>query len=345
MSPETMRARAAALLVALGVGEDCVISPLPGSRDQRTFKCRHRGQELVLKGYPPADSEPGAIDPFESEVAFYDYLESCQVGGVAQARGWDGEQRLGVFTFWQGRTPKPVELGSDFVRATGQFIATINLSRHKLPAALPALPVRERSVSALLASINQALLAGLPETLEVIEPLKAFWEEDLVPAWHEVMKGTLSGFDLANQDPAQTLPEAMTLITPGDLSVENTLIGPNKQYGFFDFEHAAWTDPACLIARFFCRMDTQDRAALLPDFMEALEGIPDLHPLAAIRSRLLLPAVHMEQALLELFDTQQWESLESVTREADATHRVGWMERLGASRKRVKRALLILGQA
>ena len=77
MSPETIRDKAAALLVELGVGEDCVISPLPGSRTQRTFHCRHRGNELVIKGYPTLETD--GIDPFAAECAFYDYLESMWI--------------------------------------------------------------------------------------------------------------------------------------------------------------------------------------------------------------------------------------------------------------------------
>ena len=185
MSPETIRDKAAALLVELGVGEDCVISPLPGSRTQRTFHCRHRGNELVIKGYPTLEAH--GIDPFAAECAFYDYLESIRPEQTPQARGWDGEQRVGVLSLWPGRPPRPVELGTDFVRAAGRFIAIINHRRHELPSAFPSLPQREESISALLQSINQTLIEGLPEALLAIEPLKLFWEEDLQPAWHQVM--------------------------------------------------------------------------------------------------------------------------------------------------------------
>ena len=40
-----------------------------------------------------------------------------------------------------------------------------------------SLPQREESISALLQSINQTLIEGLPEALLAIEPLKLFWEE------------------------------------------------------------------------------------------------------------------------------------------------------------------------
>ena len=343
MSPETIRTKAAALLVKLGVGEDCVISPLPGSRTQRTFHCRHRGNELVIKGYP--NLEPHGIDPFASECAFYDYLESIQAEQAPQARGWDGEQRVGVLSLWPGRPPKPVELGTEFARAAGRFIAIINHRRHELPSVFPSLPRREESISALLQSINQTLIEGLPEALLAIEPLRLFWEEDLQPAWHQVMGSTLSNLHLANLDSNQQLEKNMALITPGDLGPENALIGPNKQYGFCDFDQVNWTDPAYLIARFFCRLETQETANLLPRFMEALDGIPHLDPQAAIRSRLLLPAMQMEQAVLELFGFDSWSAMEHQVAAADATHRIAWMERLGIARKRIKKTLMHLPQA
>ncbi len=342
MSPETIRDKAAALLVELGVGEDCVISPLPGSRTQRTFHCRHRGNELVIKGYPTLEAH--GIDPFAAECAFYDYLESIRPEQTPQARGWDGEQRVGVLSLWPGRPPRPVELGTEFVRAAGRFIAIINHRRHELPSAFPSLPQREESISALLQSINQTLIEGLPEALLAIEPLKLFWEEDLQPAWHQVMGTTLSGLHLANLDSSQRLEKTMALITPGDLGPENALIGPDRRYGFCDFDQVSWTDPGYLIARFFCRLGAQETTNLLPQFMEALEGIPHLDPHTAIRSRLLLPAMHMEQALLELFGFESWGCMEHQVAAADATHRVAWMERLGIARKRIKKVLMHLPQ-
>ena len=163
MSPETIRDKAAALLVELGVGEDCVISPYPAAGRNVPFHCRHRGNELVIKGYPTLEAH--GIDPFAAECAFYDYLESIRPEQTPQARGWDGEQRVGVLSLWPGRPPKPVELGTEFVRAAGRFIAIINHRRHELPSTFPSLPQREESISALLQSINQTLIEGLPRGL------------------------------------------------------------------------------------------------------------------------------------------------------------------------------------
>ena len=155
------------------------------------------------------------------------------------------------------------------------------------------------------------------------------------------MGATLSGLHLANLDSSQRLEKTMALITPGDLGPENVLIGPDRRYGFCDFDQVSWTDPGYLIARFFCRLGAQETTNLLPQFMEALEGIPHLDPHTAIRSRLLLPAMHMEQALLELFGFESWGCMEHQMAAADATHRVAWMERLGIARKRIKKVLML----
>jgi len=52
MDPETIRELATPLLNALGIGDDPLISPMPGSSLKRTFKLHHEGLDYALKWYP-----------------------------------------------------------------------------------------------------------------------------------------------------------------------------------------------------------------------------------------------------------------------------------------------------
>ena len=75
-----------------------------------------------------------------------------------------------------------------------------------------------------------------------------------------------------------------------------------------------------------------------------LHGSPGRHstldPHTAIRSRLLLPAMHMEQALLELFGFESWGCMEHQMAADATTDRM--VERLGIARKRIKKVLMHL---
>ena len=341
MDPETIRELATPLLNALGVGGDPLISPLPGSQLKRTFKLHHEGLDYALKWYPL--SPPHEADPFDTERHFYEFLKAADIHENPFALSWDISNRIAVFSLLHGRAIRPDEVNLPRTIAAGHFLASINQHRSLPEAAhFPGIPPREHSMSGLLDVINNLMLQGVPEELRDVQPLVSFWEDELVPGWQKVIGHYLSSCETSGLDPEKELEEDHAIISPGEFTFHNTIITPEHEISFCDFDQARWGDPACVIARIFAQPDFNAKLDFLDGFLDEIDAIPQKDPILAVRLRLLMPIIRIELALNTLFPHLNWE-LGQLGIEADKESKVFLIQNLWQARQHLKAGLQLIG--
>ena len=337
MDPKTIRELASPLLNSLGIGDDPLISPLPGSATKRTFKLHHEGLDYALKWYPPVS--PQHADPFDTEQAFYAFLKQAEIHDNPFAMGWDPEHRLSVLSLLHGRAIRPDEINLPRTVFAGAFLGQINQNRGCLEAqSLPGMPPRESSLSSLLDAINTFLLQGVPESLKEVHPLVSFWEDELTTGWQRIIQHWLSACETGGLDPNASLDESHAWITPGEFTFHNTILTPEHTLCFCDFDQARWGDPACIIARFFAQADFHAKKEYISPFLDTLESVPEKDPLLAVRLRLLTPIIRIELILETLFPTIAWE-LGGLNVESNAEGKVMLIQNIWQARQHLKAAL------
>lgn len=343
MDPETIRELATPLLNALGIGDDPLISPLPGSSLKRTFKLHHEGLDYALKWYPICP--PHLADPFDTERHFYEYLKEAEVYENPFALSWEISHRIGVFSLLHGRAIRSDEINLPRTVAAGTFLAAINKQRKlSVTNSLPGLPPREKSMSGLLDAINHFLLQGVPEELKDVQPLVSFWEDEWVPGWQRIIGHFLSTCETSGIDPSLELEDRHAILSPGEFTFHNTLITPEHKVCFCDFDQARWGDPACVIARFFTQPDFNAKMEYLDGFLDALEDIPEKDPLMGVRLRLLMPIIRIERSLSALFPHLDWE-LAQLGAEADKEGKVLLIQNLWQARQHLKAGLQAISES
>ncbi len=337
MDPETIRSLASPVLNSLGIGDDPLISPLPGSSLKRTFKLHHEGLDYALKWYPPVSLQES--DPLQTEHNFYQFLKQAEIHENPFALSWDPEQRLAVLSLLHGRAIRPEEVNLPRTVAAGEFLAKINQNR-ALPEAgqLPGIPPRETSLSSLLDAINTILLQGVPESLEEVQPLVSFWEDELAPGWQAIIQNCLSACETGGLDPNSALDESFAWITPGEFTFHNAILTPEHNICFCDFDQARWGDPACIISRFFAQADFHAKEEYIEPFLNTLDGVPATDPMLAVRLRLLTPLIRVELVLNTLFPEMIWE-LADLNIDSQAEGKILLVQNIWQARQHLKAAL------
>jgi hypothetical protein len=343
MDPETIRELATPLLNALGIGDDPLISPMPGSSLKRTFKLHHEGLDYALKWYPI--TPPHLADPFDTERHFYQYLKEAEVHENPFALSWEISHRIGVFSLLHGRAIRSDEVNLPRTLTAGTFLAAINEHRH-LPEAgsLPGTPPREQSMSNLLDAINGFMLQGVPEELRDVQPLVSFWEDELVPGWQGIIGHFLSTCETSGIDPSHELEDQHAILSPGEFTFHNTIITPEHKVCFCDFDQARWGDPACVIARFFTQPDFNVKMEYLDPFLDEMDGIPGKDPVLGVRLRLLMPIIRIERSLTALFPHLDWD-MSQLGADTGKEGKVMLIQNLWQARQQLKAGLHLISES
>jgi Ser/Thr protein kinase RdoA (MazF antagonist) len=296
--PPDFRERVAPFLSAHGFAGDCAIEPVTGGGNNRVYRVQTADRAGLLKAYFQNPADPR--DRFGAERAFYEYLWAQGVRRTPEPLGWDGEQRLGLFTFVVGRKLRAEEINPDSVAQALAFIAELNASR-TTPAArqLPLASEACFSVSDHLACVERrvARLAQIESASRLEREAVALVADELKPAWQKI-RAAIGG--QIRED--QPLPEARRCLSPSDFGFHNALLADDGRLQFFDFEYSGWDDPAKLACDFFCQPELQADIGLWSDFVGRLTATlsPDLG--FGERARRLLPAYQIKWCCIMLND-------------------------------------------
>ncbi len=288
--PPEFRERLTPFLQAHGFAGDCAIEPVAGGGNNRVYRVALAGRAGLLKAYFQNPADPR--DRFGAERAFYGYLWSHSVRRTPEPLGWDGNQRLGLFTFVAGRKLRPEEITADHVAQALAFIAELNQAR--VTAAAQQLPLASEacfSVAEHLACVERRV-ARL-EQIAAVSPLEqeaaAFVAGELKPAWRKIRAG-IAGQIWTDAPLSQT----QRCLSPSDFGFHNALQADRGRLRFFDFEYAGWDDPAKLACDFFCQPELPVYLGLWNDFVGQLTAALNPDPGFGERARRLLPAYQIK---------------------------------------------------
>ena len=281
------------LLRQAGQGESRYkLVPLSGGANNQVYRVEFEDRvPLVLKRYyfSPDDRR----DRFHAEKSFYDLIMASGMREqTPQALAWDRENRLGLFSWIEGRRLHAAEVTRDAVEQALSFYFAINAHRH-LPEASSAPNASEAcfDLGQHFECVERRLsrLAGVatdsPTGREVVD----FISGRLRPAF-EKYKALCAETKLANPAP---LEGTQRCLSPSDFGFHNALNQSGDRLAFFDFEYAGWDDPAKFLCDFLCQPAVPIPRPLWSYCIESL-----CRPLAGGSNReriaLLLPLYHMK---------------------------------------------------
>ncbi len=277
---------------------DASLEPLSGGGNNRVFRVSSAGREAVLKVYfqNPADQR----DRFGAERAFYELLWHTGVRRTPEPLAWDGNQRLGLIRFVDGRKLQPAEVDGRLVEQALEFVLEVNRARndtaaYKLPVASEAcFSLGEHLV---LVDRRVARLTGIPTESALDREAAGFVQAELAPAWTDVRTKIAARADSSLDGP---LPATARCLSPSDFGFHNALLPADGRLRFFDFEYAGWDDPAKLVCDFFCQPQIPAPAASRPYFTEAIRRGLGLDESFVQRAGLLFPAYQIKWCCIML---------------------------------------------
>lgn len=296
--PADFRERVTPFLQAHGFAGDCAIEPVAGGGNNRVYRVQAAEGAGLLKAYFQNPADPR--DRFGTERAFYDFLWRHGVRRTPEPLGWDGVERLGLFTFVNGRKLRAEEVASEFVGQALDFVAELNQMRTSPEAGqLPLASEACFSVAEHLACVERrvARLEQIESSTALEREAAAFVANELKPAWRSI-RVTVSQALKADQP----LSPVQRCLSPSDFGFHNALLPADGRLRFFDFEYAGWDDPAKLSCDFFCQPQVPVEFRHRDDFLERLAQVLELGAAFSDRARRLQPAYQVKWCCIMLND-------------------------------------------
>ena len=280
-----------------GFGKAAAATPLTGGGNNRVYRVREAGRNAVLKHYflQAADLR----DRFGAERSFYNYLWSRGIRRTPEPLAWDGERRLGLLGFVDGRKLRAGEVDRAAVKQALDFILELNQPGESAAAeVLPPASEACFSGAAHLERIDhrvarlELMEGGTALDREALE----FVRGRLQPAWKEARARLCQDYG----DLERPLPPRESILSPSDFGFHNALLAPDGRLRFIDFEYAGRDDPAKLICDFFCQPQTPVPLDFWAFFVGGLLDGLKLDGGLARRARRLLPAFQIKWCCIML---------------------------------------------
>jgi hypothetical protein len=258
----TIPAGAEALLRRVGVSALPPLVPLSGGMNNRVHRLDTPSGSFVLKQFFPV--AVGERDRFRAEKTFYDFVQSAPPSLAApRALAWSESDRLGLFSWIEGRRLQPDEVDETAVEQALGFYLELN-RRRNLPAAQWLLDGAEAcfTLQGHLDCVERRVLRveRMPVESDVDRAALAFIQDRLLPAFMELR----AGVSLAESEWREEIPAAARAISPSDFGFHNALATAGGSLVFLDFEYAGWDDPAKFVCDFLCQPAVPIPARLWP---------------------------------------------------------------------------------
>lgn len=284
-----------------GLAAPTALERLAGGKNNRVFQIALGDNgAVVLKSYfhDPRDTR----DRLEAEWAFLNHAWSVGVHIVPRPLAADQREHAALYSLLEGHKLSPAEVLLRHVDAASSFIYEVNRTASPLVQAMKPASEACLSISQHLATVDRRI-----ERLSVIaadaphrEEAERMVSQTLKPAWAEVRSRVITGALKTGMVLEQGI--GRTIISPSDFGFHNTLLRPDGELQFLDFEYAGFDDPAKLVGDFYAcpeiptPQDTferfVDRLVLLLEFPEAFRD----------RARLLRDAYRVKWACIILND-------------------------------------------
>jgi hypothetical protein len=228
-----------------GIHAPLLQEPVGAGRNSRVTRLSNAAGCWILKDYGPPDAR--GHDRLGTEFAFLQYLEACDIQGVARPIGADRRLFCALYSLLPGE--RPARITTDAITQAAEFIAAVN--RHgATPQALALTGAtdgcrRWQDHLALVEDRLTRLVTVTPQS-RIEERVRELVADTWVPRWR-AMAAQLA-------DSAVVRQPITPILSPSDFGFHNTLLHQGH-LRFVDFEYAGWDDPVKLICDFLCQPD------------------------------------------------------------------------------------------
>jgi hypothetical protein len=283
-----------------GVSAETPLTPLKEGGNNQVSRIPGPKHDFVLKRYfqHPGDNR----DRFTTEQRFYGFLWNCGFRQVSEPCAWDAENRVGLFSFVQGRKLNTGEVTRAMVDQALEFAIGMNQFRERSVAReVPVASEAYFSVPEQIAGIGRRVEQAqqIESTTETDAKAAALVRDGLAPAWQKIA-AAIAQRCKAEPSLNQPLPENRRCLSPSDFGFHNALLAGDGRLIFFDFEYAGWDDPAKLICDFFCQPQVPVPFEFWDLFVNTLATGLNEGPELAERARILLPAYQIKWCCIML---------------------------------------------
>lgn len=295
---EGLREKALPLLQQMGFSETFDLEPLTGGGNNRVYQFQHGNEKRVLKVYFQNPADPR--DRFGAEKSFYHFLWAEGIRRTPKPFGWDLKNRLGLFSFIEGRKLSAAEIDESLVKQALAFVLESNANKNS-PGA-EQIPVASEacfSVAEHLAVVERRVmrLQKIECESELDQQAATFVKAELEPAWKKYKSETLQNVRVNLE---VQLPQNERCLSPSDFGFHNALLPADGKLRFFDFEYAGWDDPAKLVCDFFCQPQVQVDLKFWKLFVRTLAELEKDKSAFEQRAELLLPAYQIKWCCIML---------------------------------------------
>lgn len=290
------------LSVKAGLSGEFDLEPLPGGRNNRVFRLRAAGRELLLKVY--FHHRDDHRDRLRQEFEFLRYLWVNGVRTVPKPVAADYRERLGLYEFVQGRKMTLREIQPSHIDEAIAFYLSANL-RKDSPEARRLSPASEAcfSIARHLEGVGTRVgrLMGMEITSDVDAETRQFVLDEMAPFWSLVRAEVKSEYErdgLLHKEIAL----AARCLSPSDFGFHNALVEDSGRVRFLDFEYAGWDDPAKLVCDFANQPDMPLEEELSRRFQEAVVEEDPYPEMLRRRISRLAPIYQVKWACIVLND-------------------------------------------
>lgn len=279
--------------------DDVQVERLPGGGNNRLYRVRAAGEELVLKHYFRHPDRPQ--DRLAAEFAFLEYAWCLGLRCIPEPVRRDDRAGTALYRFLPGRPLTAAEVGLAEVRQALSFLEALNGLHGTGTGRCEARRLGPAAEACFSVEAHLRLLAGRVERLGAIpgnEPVDAqaarFVAGKLAPAFGVLAGRIRARLGAAPPPWALELPAADRVVSPSDFGFHNALRQPDGGIAFLDFEHAGWDDPAKLVCDLFFQPALPLPRAALAEVTDRVAGLVADGRGARERIALLWPAIGLK---------------------------------------------------
>ena len=259
------------------------LKQLTGGRNNSVYLISTPAHSLVLKLLFHDEFDPR--DRFTAETSFYAHCESLNIRSVPKLFAASREDKMLLLEFVEGQKLKASTISEISVTKALNFLIEINSK----PISNPILPTASESGFSIKDHIEmiEIRLARLEEFAVANEAACDFIHTKLRPLWNQLIRPI-------KRHRIYSSGQMERCISPSDFGFHNSLVRPNGDFVFFDFEYAGWDDPAKLICDFFCQIEIPVPHTFFGFVIERLNSLAINKNDFAERTKLLLPALKIK---------------------------------------------------
>ncbi len=277
------------------IGPDSQLEVVSHREGRAVVHTHHDGLDYTAKIF-----ESGATvqsEEFQREHHFYIFLKPLQTGMTPLLLASSESKQAILLTRIAGRGMRETEINRGAVDQAVRFLVAINEQRNSgLARTCTPAHGASQSITDHLSSISD-LVTNVQQHLENVNPqTRAFIDDELSPVWQKILASILNQFQTANLAIDANLKETELVLSPGELGFHNTILTPQKDLCFVDFDQSGWDDPSRVICQFFTRGPIPPKIEHWDHVIETFSEIPQLDPFFAIRAKILLPAYQISRA-------------------------------------------------